>query len=79
MDLAPLIAYGASPRATLALARVARAHAFIRGRNYVIPEDIRALAPDVLRHRVVLTFEAEAEDMDTDAVVTQVLDAVEVP
>ncbi len=78
-DLQPLIAYGASPRATLALARVARAHAFIRGRNYVIPEDIRALAPDVLRHRVVLTFEAEAEDMDTDAVVTQVLDAVEVP
>ena len=78
-DLQPLVAFGASPRATLALARVARAHAFIRGRNYVIPEDIRALAPDVLRHRIVLTFEAEAEDMDSDAVVIQVLDAVEVP
>ena len=62
-----------------ALARAARAHAFIRGRNYVIPEDIRALAPDVLRHRIVLTFEAEAEDMDSDDVITRVLDTVEVP
>jgi MoxR-like ATPase len=78
-DLKPLVAFGASPRATLALARAARAHAFIRGRNYVIPEDIRALAPDVLRHRIVLTFEAEAEDMDTDDVITRVLDTVEVP
>ena len=78
-DLKPLVAFGASPRATLALARAARAHAFIRGRNYVIPEDIRALAPDVLRHRVVLTFEAEAEDMDSDDVITRVLDTVEVP
>jgi len=78
-DLKPLVAFGASPRATLALARAARAHAYIRGRNYVIPEDIRALAPDVLRHRLVLTFEAEAEDMDSDDVISQVLDSVEVP
>ncbi len=78
-DLKPLVAFGASPRATLGLARAARAHAYIRGRNYVIPEDIRALAPDVLRHRIVLTFEAEAEDMDSDDVITRVLDTVEVP
>ena len=78
-DLKPLVAFGASPRATLGLARAARAHAYIRGRNYVIPEDIRALAPDVLRHRIVPTFEAEAEDMDSDDVITRVLDTVEVP
>ncbi len=78
-DLKPLVAFGASPRATLALARASRAHAYIRGRNYVIPEDIRALAPDVLRHRIVLTFEAEAEDMDSDDIITRVLDTVEVP
>ena len=78
-DLKPLVAFGASPRATLGLARAARAHAYIRGRNYVIPEDIRALAPDVLRHRIVLTFEAEAEDMDSDDIITRVLDTVEVP
>jgi MoxR-like ATPase len=78
-DLKPLVAFGGSPRASLALAQAARAHAYIRGRTYVIPEDVRALAPDVLRHRVVLTFEAEAEDMDTDAVVAKVLDAVKAP
>ncbi len=78
-DLKPLVAFGASPRASLALARAARAHAFVRGRNYVVPEDIRGLAPDVLRHRMVLTFEAEAEDLDADDVISQVLDAVEVP
>ena len=56
-----------------------RAHAFLRGRNYVVPEDVRALAPDVLRHRIVLTFEAEAEDVTTDDVVSRVLGAVKVP
>ncbi len=65
-DLRPLVAFGASPRASIALAQAARAHAFLRGRAYVVPEDVRALAPDVLRHRIVLTFEAEAEDMTTD-------------
>jgi MoxR-like ATPase len=78
-DLKPLIDFGASPRATLALASAARAHAFLRGRAYVIPEDVRALAPDVLRHRIVLTFEAEAENVTSDDVVTRLLGAVKVP
>jgi MoxR-like ATPase len=78
-DLKPLIAFGASPRASIALAQAARAHAYLRGRNYVVPEDVKALAPDVLRHRVILTFEAEAEDTDTDGVVARLLDAVKVP
>jgi MoxR-like ATPase len=78
-DLKPLIAFGGSPRASLSLAQAARAHAFLRGRSYVVPEDVRALAPDVLRHRVVLTFEAEAENVTTDDVVTRVLEAVRVP
>ncbi|MCA9769408.1 MAG: ATPase, partial [Gemmatimonadetes bacterium] len=77
--LAPMIAYGASPRASIALAQTARAHAFLRGRDYVGPEDVQALAPDVLRHRVVLTFDAEAEGLDADGVVRQVLAAVPVP
>ena len=78
-DLKPLIAFGASPRASLALASAARAHAFIRGRNYVVPEDVRSLAPDVLRHRVVLTFEAEAENVTSDDVVSRLLEAVKAP
>jgi MoxR-like ATPase len=78
-DLKPLIAFGGSPRASISLAQAGRAHAFLRGRSYVVPEDIRALAPDVLRHRVVLTFEAEAESVTTDDVVSRVLEAVRVP
>ena len=78
-DLKPLIAFGGSPRASIALAQSARAHAFLRDRAYVTPEDVRALAPDVLRHRIVLTFEAEAEDVTTDDVVTRILGAVRVP
>ena len=78
-DLKPLVAFGGSPRASIALAQAARAHAFLRDRAYVIPEDVRALAPDVLRHRIVLTFEAEAEDVTTDEVVSRVLAAVKVP
>jgi MoxR-like ATPase len=78
-DLRALIAFGGSPRASIALAQAARAHAFLRGRGYVVPEDVRALAPDVLRHRIVLTFEAEAEDLTTDDVVSRVLAAVPVP
>jgi MoxR-like ATPase len=78
-DLKPLVAFGGSPRASIALAQAARAHAFLRERAYVTPEDVRALAPDVLRHRVVLTFEAEAEDVTTDDVVSRVLGAVKVP
>jgi MoxR-like ATPase len=78
-DLKPLVAFGASPRASLALAAASRAHAFLRGRDYVVPEDVRALAPDVLRHRVVLTFEAEAENVSSDDVVTRLLEAVKAP
>jgi MoxR-like ATPase len=78
-DIKPLVAFGGSPRASIALAQAARAHAFLRERAYVIPEDVRALAADVLRHRIVLTFEAEAEDVSTDDVVTRVLGALRVP
>ncbi len=77
--LKPLIAFGASPRASIALVQAAKAHAYLRGRGYVIPEDVRAMALDVLRHRVLLTFEAEAEEIDADQVVTRILDAVPVP
>ena len=78
-DLRQLVAYGASPRASIYLAQAARAHAYLRGRAYVVPEDVKAMAPDVLRHRVLLTFEAEAEDVDTDSVITKILQAVGVP
>ena len=78
-SLAPLIAFGASPRASIALAQAGRACAFLQGRNHVVPEDLRALAPDVLRHRLVLTFEAEAEEVTADSVIAQLLGAVKVP
>jgi len=78
-QLVPHIAYGASPRATLALAHVAKGHAFIDGRAYVVPEDVKAVAHDVLRHRLVLSYEAAAEQIDADAVIDQVLNAVAVP
>ncbi|GBD33280.1 hypothetical protein HRbin33_02263 [bacterium HR33] len=78
-EIRPLIAYGASPRASIYLAQAARAHAFMRGRAYVVPEDVRAMAPDVLRHRVLLTFEAEAEDVTPDTIIAKLLDAIESP
>jgi MoxR-like ATPase len=77
--LAPLVAFGASPRASIALAQAARANAFLQGRAFVTPEDIAALAPDVIRHRMVLTFEAEAEDVTSDAIIQQLLGAVKAP
>jgi MoxR-like ATPase len=79
LDLEGLLQYGASPRATLALVAAARAHAFIRGRGFVSPEDVKAVGHDVLRHRLILSFEAEAEAVTPDAVVQRVFDAVEVP
>ena len=79
VDLAPLIAYGASPRATLAFSEASRAVAFLRGRGYVIPEDVKEIAKDVLRHRILLTYEAEAENITTDTVVDRILERVEVP
>ena len=78
-DLADLVAFGASPRATLFLARAAKALALVRGRGYVIPEDVKELAPDVLRHRIVPTYEAEAEEISSDALVARILERVEVP
>jgi len=78
-DLEGLIAYGASPRATLFLTRAARAHAFIRGRGYVTPEDVKSIGMDVLRHRVIVTYEAEAESISSEDVVQKVFDGVEVP
>jgi len=78
-DLANLVEYGASPRATLFLARAARAHAFIRRRGYVTPEDVKAIGPDVLRHRLITTYEAEAEEIDTDEIVRRLFDHIEVP
>jgi MoxR-like ATPase len=78
-ELADLIAFGASPRATLAFSEASRAIAFLHGRGYVIPEDVKEIAKDVLRHRILLTYEAEAENVDTDTVVEQVLERVEVP
>jgi MoxR-like ATPase len=78
-ELAPLIEYGASPRATIFLAQASRAHAFLRGRTFVTPDDVKAVAPDVLRHRVLTTYEAEAEEVTSDAIVTRVLAAIEAP
>ena len=75
----PLVAYGASPRASIALAQASRAIAYLRGRRFVIPEDVQAVAADVMRHRIVLTFEAEAEDVTADAIVQKVLAAVRAP
>jgi len=75
----PHVSFGASPRATLALAHVAKAHAFIGGRAFVVPEDVKAVAHDVLRHRLVLSYEAAAENVTADRIVEQVLSAVAVP
>ncbi|MBU1707833.1 AAA family ATPase [bacterium] len=78
-ELAPLIQYGASPRASIYLIKAARAHAFLRKRGYVIPEDIRAVGMDVLRHRVTVTYEAEAEEVDSEKIVSEIFNRIEVP
>ena len=77
--LKPMMQFGGSPRASINLARAARAYAFIHRRGYVIPEDVRAVCYDVLRHRIGLTYEAEANNMTTEDVITEVLNAVQVP
>ncbi len=77
--LKPLIAYGASPRASIMLTLAAKAHAFLRGRGYVTPDDIKQIGMDVLRHRVIVTYEAEAEEMRSEDIVTKIFDQVEVP
>jgi MoxR-like ATPase len=79
LDMKGLIQFGASPRATIFLAQAARAHAFVKGRGYVTPDDIKAIGLDVLRHRIILTYEAEAEEVTTESVVSRIFDAVQVP
>jgi MoxR-like ATPase len=78
-NLAQLISYGASPRASINLALGAKAYAFIKRRGYVVPEDVRAISLDVLRHRVAVTYEAEAEEVTSEQVVQEVLNKIEVP
>jgi MoxR-like ATPase len=79
LDLAPFIRYGASPRATLYLTVASKAHAFISGRGYVTPQDVKSIGADVLRHRVIISYEAEAEDLTSDDIVQRVFDGVPVP
>ncbi len=78
-QLAALIEYGASPRASIYLALAAKAHAFLRGRGYATPEDVKVISPDVLRHRIILTYEAEAEEITTDDIIKTILENVKVP
>jgi len=79
LELAPMIQYGASPRASIWLGMAARAHAFISGRGYVTPQDVKTMAPDILRHRVILSYEAEAEEKTTDDLIGVLLERIEVP
>ncbi|MGM9859897.1 MAG: AAA family ATPase [Muribaculaceae bacterium] len=78
-DLAGIIAFGASPRASISLARAARAYAFLHQRGYVVPEDVIAVSHDVLRHRIGVTYEAEANNITTDEIITEILDKIQVP
>ena len=79
LPLAEFIEYGASPRATLSLTVASRAHAFLQGRGYVTPQDVKAIAPDVLRHRVIVSYEAEAEEKTSDDIIREVLERIAVP
>jgi MoxR-like ATPase len=79
LDLGPYIQYGASPRATLYLTLAAKAHAFINGRGYVTPQDVKSIGADVLRHRVTISYEAEAEELTSDAIIQRIFDGVPVP
>jgi len=79
LEMGPLIAYGASPRASLWLGAAARAQAFLNGRGYVTPQDIKTMAPDILRHRILLSYEAEAEGLTADALIATLLERIEVP
>ncbi len=79
LELAPMIQYGASPRASIWLGMAARAHAFVSGRGYVTPQDVKTMAPDILRHRIILSYEAEAEEKTTDDLIGVLLERIEVP
>ena len=74
-----MIQYGASPRASIYLNQASRAYAFIHGRGYVTPQDIKSIGKDILRHRIILTYEAEAENLDTDDIIDRIFESVEVP
>lgn len=78
-QLKPLISYGASPRATIALARASKAHAFLHARPYVLPDDVRSVIHDVFRHRIGLTYEAEAEELTSEYLINKILDCIQVP
>jgi MoxR-like ATPase len=78
-DLSPLIQYGASPRATIYLAVAAKAYAFLQGRGYVTPHDVKSIGPDVLRHRVIISYEAEAEEMNSEDIIKKIFEGIEVP
>jgi MoxR-like ATPase len=78
-ELTPLIDFGASPRAAVFLARASQAYAFIQGRDHVIPEDVKTMGPDVLRHRLIPTYEAEAQSVSSEELVTRLLEGVELP
>jgi len=79
LDIGPLLAYGASPRATLALVRLSRARALLQGRAYVVPEDVKAVGPGALRHRILLSYEAEARELTSDDLVATLFDSIDVP
>ncbi len=79
LDIAPYIQYGASPRATIFLARASKAQAFLDGRGYVTPQDVKSIGPDVLRHRVSITYEAEAEDITSETLIQRIFNALKVP
>ena len=78
-ELKSIIAFGASPRASISLAKAAKSYAFLRQRGYVIPEDVRAVCHDVMRHRIGLTYEAEANNITADEIISEILDKVIVP
>ena len=78
-DMKDMVQYGASPRASINLALAARAYAFLQHRGYVIPEDVRAICPDVMRHRIGLSYEAEANNLTAEEVIAEILNKVEVP
>jgi len=79
LKIKDLVAYGASPRASIYLNLAAKAHAFVRGRGFVTPEDVKSIGMDVLRHRVIVTYEAEAEEVTSEDVVKKIFDEIEVP
>jgi len=79
LELSQYIAYGGSPRATIYLNLAAKAHAFLRGRGYITPEDVKQVGMDVLRHRVILTYEAEAEELSSESIIQKIFDEIEVP